>query len=344
MNTSSGSLLTGNDLLPMPYFSIIVPVYNGLPHLTRCLEAIHRSCFRDWELIVVDDGSTDNSGPVAEAMGAQVVRTRGRTGPAAARNLGASQAAGRFLFFTDADCELHETTLDDAAAILQTWPHLDALIGSYDDAPAHPGFVSQYKNLFHHFTHQTSQSEAQTFWTGCGAIRRDTFLALSGFDAVRYPRPAIEDIELGYRLKAAGGTIYLAKHVQVKHLKRWTLLSLLRSDIFERAIPWSHLLREKKALPHDLNLQMEARMSAAAIFLFVLQLSYSFYHLRRPAFSYLLPLCLLPLFLLALNQRFYQFLWHKCGLLFLCRAIPLHWFYYIYSSLAFVGAALKSAR
>lgn len=328
--------------MPFPYFSIIIPVYNGLPHLTRCLEAIRRSRFQDWELIVIDDGSTDGSGWVAERLGARVLVSRGRNGPAAARNLGASQATGQFLFFTDADCECHETTLGDAAAILQTQPHLDALIGSYDDAPAHLGFVSQYKNLLHHFTHQTSQSEAQTFWTGCGAIRRDTFLSLGGFDVARYPRPAIEDIELGYRLNAAGGTTHLAKHVQVKHLKQWTFLSLLRSDIFERAIPWTHLLREKKTLPRDLNLQMGARLSAAAVLLFLLQLSYSFYPLRRPAFRQLLSLFPLPLLLVILNYRFYRFLWHKRGVRFLLCAIPLHWFYYVYSSLVFVGATLTA--
>ncbi len=328
--------------MPFPYFTIIIPVYNGLPHLARCLEAIRRSRFRDWEMIVVDDGSTDGSGRVAERLGAKVVVSRGRNGPAAARNLGANQATGQFLFFTDADCELHEDTLGNAAAILQTRPHLDALIGSYDDAPAHPGFVSQYKNLLHHFTHQTSQSEAQTFWTGCGAIRRTTFLALGGFDAARYPRPAIEDIELGYRLKAAGGTIHLAKQVQVKHLKQWTFLALLRSDIFERAIPWTHLLRENKTLPRDLNLQVRARMSAAAVLLFLLQLSYSIYPLRRPAFRSGLSLFPLPLILVILNYRFYQFLWHKRGVSFLLCAIPLHWFYYLYSSLVFVGATLTA--
>ncbi|MBP8060165.1 MAG: glycosyltransferase family 2 protein, partial [Chloroflexi bacterium] len=126
----------------MPTFSLIIPVHNGLAHLPRCLAGVQRSRFRDWELIVVDDGSADGSGRVAEAMGARVVVNRGRSGPAFARNLGASQATGQYLFFTDADCELHEDTLGNAAAILQTHPHLDALIGSYDDSPAHPGFIS----------------------------------------------------------------------------------------------------------------------------------------------------------------------------------------------------------
>ncbi|MEI2611115.1 MAG: glycosyltransferase family A protein [Candidatus Promineifilaceae bacterium] len=328
----------------MPTFSLIIPVHNGLAHLPRCLAAVQRSRFQDWELIVVDDGSTDGSGRVAETMGARVVGTRGRNGPAFARNLGASQATGQYLFFTDADCELHEDTLGNAAAILQTHPHLDALIGSYDDSPAHPGFISQYKNLLHHFTHQTSREEAQTFWTGCGAIRRDKFMALGGFDAHRYPRPAIEDIELGYRLRAVGGTIHLAKQVQVKHWKQWTFLSLLHSDIFDRAIPWTALLREQKSLPSDLNLQWRDRISAAAVIFLILQISYSFLRLSRPTRPHPFPLFPLPLILLLLNRHFYQFLWRKRGPLFGVRAIPLHWFYYFYSSLAFGWATLRACK
>ncbi|MBP8002139.1 MAG: glycosyltransferase family 2 protein [Chloroflexi bacterium] len=328
----------------MPTFSLIIPVHNGLAHLPRCLAGVQRSRFRDWELIVVDDGSADGSGRVAEAMGARVVVNRGRSGPAFARNLGASQATGQYLFFTDADCELHEDTLGNAAAILQTHPHLDALIGSYDDSPAHPGFISQYKNLLHHFTHQTSREEAQTFWTGCGAIRRDKFMALGGFDAHRYPRPAIEDIELGYRLRAVGGTIHLAKQVQVKHWKQWTFLSLLHSDIFDRAIPWTALLREQKSLPSDLNLQWRDRISAAAVIFLILQISYSFLRLSRPTRPHPFPLFPLPLILLLLNRHFYQFLWRKRGPLFGVRAIPLHWFYYFYSSLAFGWATLRACK
>ena len=57
--------------------------------------------------------------------------------------------------------------------------------------------VSQYRNLLHHFVHQHGHAEASTFWAGCGAIRRAAFDAVGGFDAARFPRPSIEDIELG---------------------------------------------------------------------------------------------------------------------------------------------------
>ena len=70
---------------------------------------------------------------------------------------------------------------------------------------SHKIFLSQYKNLVHHFYHHRGKREASTFWSGCGAVRKQAFLDAGGFDVERYTRPSIEDIELGYRLIKAGG-------------------------------------------------------------------------------------------------------------------------------------------
>ena len=59
---------------------------------------------------------------------------------------------------------------------------LAAVLGSYDDRPPASGLVARYRNLLHHFVHQRSRREATTFWTGLGAVRRDAFAALGGFD------------------------------------------------------------------------------------------------------------------------------------------------------------------
>ena len=152
--------------------SVVVPVRDGEEDLARCLDALRRSSLPPVECIVVDDGSRDGSAAVAERLGARVIRLQESHGPAFARNRGAEQAVGDILFFTDADVCVHEDTLTVAADDLSRHPDEVAVIGSYDDDPGHPSFISQYKNLFHHWIHQTSNEEAWTFWTGCGAIRR----------------------------------------------------------------------------------------------------------------------------------------------------------------------------
>ena len=128
--------------------------------------------------------------------------------------------------------------VEQITAVLQREADLAAVFGSYDDNPSEANFLSQYKNLFHHYVHQTAREDASTFWAGCGAIHKEIFLSMGGFDEGHYhpfmgARPGTsEDIELGYRLKLAGHRVRLLKELQVKHLKRWEVASLLRADFF----------------------------------------------------------------------------------------------------------------
>ncbi|MGA7877688.1 MAG: glycosyltransferase, partial [Desulfoferrobacter sp.] len=211
--------------------SVIIPVYNARPHIGRAIDAVMNSAYRPCELIVVDDASTDGSAEVARTCGATVIAMEHQSGPAAARNRGAGMAKGDILLFVDSDV-LIET--DTVARIVEDFSKHDiaAVFGSYDDEPEAKNFLSQYKNLCHHFVHQQSCTEAATFWAGCGAIRRDVFDTADGFDEQRYSKPSIEDIELGYRIKRLGFRILLDKELQVKHLKKWNFRNLMRADIF----------------------------------------------------------------------------------------------------------------
>ena len=159
-------------------------------------------------------------------------------GASDARNAGAARATGDVLVFVDADVRVHPDALGRIRAAFDADPSLTALHGSYDDSPSHRSTVSAFRNLLHHHVHQANPGPAETFWTGLGAVRRDAFLAVGGFDAERYPHPSIEDIELGHRLVAAGGTLVLDPTVQGTHLKRWTLRSMVHTDFARRAVPW----------------------------------------------------------------------------------------------------------
>lgn len=243
-------------------------------------------------------------------------------------------ARGDILFFLDADVAVCPDAMAQITTAFRNAPDLVAIFGSYDDAPAATNFLSQYKNLFHHYVHQTAREEASTFWGACGAIRREVFLALGGFDE-RYRHPSIEDIELGYRLKRAGHRIRLCKALQVKHLKRWDVVSLLESDFFHRALPWTELILRDRRFINDLNLRHSSRFSV--------MLTYGLLGAFFGAWwwpKFLLVAGALSLSLLALNAPLYRFFWHKCGLHFAIQIIPWHWFYYLYSGLAFaIGLA-----
>lgn len=332
-------------------FSVIVPVFNGADFLRRSLAALAQSSWHDYELLVVDDGSTDDGAAVARAAGATVLTLADRGGPARARNHAARHAQGDVLVFLDADVCAHADTLARIDAHLQEHPTTDAVMGSYDDTPADPDFVSQYKNLFHHFIHQHSQTQAWTFWAGCGAIRRDVFLAAGGFDE-SYARPCIEDIELGARLAALGHRIDLDPTIQATHLKRWTLGNLIRTDVFDRAVPWFSLMLQTRRMPPDLNVTYVHRVSVGLAWLLpILTLSLGLglaMGSARVSLGALAGLGVSSLVLFGLNLDLYRFFWHKRGPWFAVRSIPLHWLYYFYCGvgvlLAVVGYWVPSMR
>jgi len=318
-----------------PTVSVIVPLYNAERLIASVLAPLRAMLARGevTEVLVVDDGSTDGSVAVVQQHAdVTLLRQSERGGPGAARNSGAQRARGEYLWFVDSDV----IVADDAGRVLgdtlrQSSPQ--AVIGSYDDTPAARNFLSQYKNLVHAYYHRRGQRDASTFWSGCGAVRRDVFLALDGFDAVRYPYPSIEDIELGYRIIAAGGRIVLEPTLQGKHLKQWRLGNLLHTEVFRRAIPWSLLMLERGQLTDDLNVGRSERLRAALAGLALLTLI--------AAIPGWVPLWLPAASIIAVtfaNRRLIGFFAARRGAWFALGALCFHQFYYLYSSAAFACA------
>ncbi|MFH1980813.1 MAG: glycosyltransferase [Pseudomonadota bacterium] len=321
--------------MPSPSVSIIIPVHNGGPSFVRCLTAVLQNRPPPEEIIVAANGCRDRSIAAARLAGAAIVDFPAAIGPAAARNAAARRAAGDILFFVDADVALHPDALEKVRNCFGKDPDLAACFGSYDDRPPEKNFFSQYKNLFHHFTHQHARTDAATFWAGCGAVRRKVFLTVGGFDEA-YVRPCIEDIELGYRLRAGGFRIRLEKTLLATHLKHWTLASILRADIFDRALPWARLIFQSRKLFDDLNTRKRYRYSV----------------LLATLLAGLLPMGLLTgialwpalcaaILLIVLNMDWYQFALQHKGWRWLIPAIAWHWVYYLYCGAAFAYAAIE---
>jgi glycosyltransferase involved in cell wall biosynthesis len=306
----------------------VIPVLDGGRDFERCLRRLRDTRGVGYELIVVDDGSTDDSAALAASAGARVLSNRTPQGPASARNRGALAATAEVVFFLDSDVAVHPDALARALARFEADPGLTALFGSYDDEPPAPGLVSRFRNLLHHFIHQQGRfvddaRPARTFWTGCGAIRRRAFLDAGGFDPRLYARPAIEDIEFGYRLTRSGHRVVLARDVLGTHLKRWTIASVVKTDIFQRGVPWMLLMKRQRVTETDLNVRPEQKVCVALTGLAVLAL------LAAPWLPWLLGfVAAVPAAVVALNRSFYGFLARKRGLAFAAGSVPLHLLYY----------------
>jgi GT2 family glycosyltransferase len=216
--------------------------------------------------------------------------------------------------FVDADVEVHPDALRRLRETLERDPQLDAVFGAYDERPAAPSTVSRFRNLLHHHVHVSSPGPATTFWAGLGAIRRSALQATGGFDERRFPRTSIEDIELGTRLCAAGGRVALDPTARGTHLKRWTLGSMLRTDLVARGAPWVALQLERGHAGRSLNLSRRQRIAAAGAVLCTGAAA-----TRRPRLAALALLVMtLP------NLRFYALLARQGGTRLVLAGVPLH--------------------
>jgi len=318
----------------LPLVSIIVPEYNAQDYLNLSLPAIRQSNYPNYELIVVDDNSTDLSLETAEQFAHLVVKNPSRLGPGQARNLGVAASRGSILIFLDADVKVTQDTVATLVNILLGDSEIAAVFGSYDTDPSEKNFMSQYKNLHHHYVHQTGKADASTFWSGCGAVWKKMFLAMGGFSS-EYASPSIEDVELGYKIKESGSKIRLAKDAQVTHLKHWSLFGLIKTDIFDRAKPWTKLAW-KRGLPRDLNFTLADRCSglfAGLLFLCLILCGFRSF--------FFIPVLLLSATLLLLHFKLYRFFARRKGIGFAVLAVLYHWFYFWYSSLAFLFFSLR---
>jgi glycosyltransferase involved in cell wall biosynthesis len=314
--------------------SAIIPAFNAAKEVKECLAALGASSEQPAEIIVVDDASTDDTAAIAAATGARVVRQRENRGPAGARNVGAAHARGDVLFFVDADVAVAPDAVARVARLFATCPDVAAVFGSYDTKPRAPGVVSQYRNLLHHYVHQHGSVEAFTFWAGCGALRRAAFAAVGGFDE----RPAwhfIEDIELGHRLRRDGYRIRLDKELRATHLKRWTLVTVVRTDLLFRAAPWARLIRQSATAPADLNLTGGQRLSVGLMGVAAICLPLALVY-RTLALVAGLTLA----GIVVLNRGLYAFLYRERGLGFALACVPLHVLYFLCSGAGFVYGVL----
>lgn len=226
-----------------PTLGVVVPATDRPSTLQRCLAALEAGTRKPDTVAVLE-----------EPAGA---------GPAAARNLGAAECEADVLVFVDSDVEVHPEALALIERRFAADPGLAAIFGAYDDDPAHPALTSRYRNLLHHHVHAGAAGEAETFWAGLGAVRRERFEAVGGFDAELFPEPSVEDIELGMRLRREGARIVLDPAIRGRHLKRWTPAGMVSTDFVRRGVPWARLLLREGNGSTALNLDWRRRASAA---------------------------------------------------------------------------------
>ena len=222
-----------------PLVSVVIPVKNGQSTLDNCLRSIKRSYYKNIEVIVVDDHSTDKTIEVAKNFNCRIIETMEGKGANSARNLGARQAKGSLFVFVDADIMVTRETILGIVETLEE-QYIDAVVGIYTAKHRHETFVSQYKNLWVRYSYMKSPPGIDWLFGAISGIKREAFERIGGFNIGLVNQQGTEDIELGKRFSQANMNVVLDMDIEVEHLKHYTIRSFINNE-FTRSMGFAEL-------------------------------------------------------------------------------------------------------
>ncbi|MBI3740471.1 MAG: glycosyltransferase, partial [Chloroflexi bacterium] len=227
--------------------SVIIPTHNGAETLGACLEALQKSSQPPYEIIVVDDASTDQSAQIAEQFDCGLIKCIKNIGAARAKNRGAQFASGEILFFTDDDVIVARDALEKVVEDFAD-PQIAGVVGLLAADIPFADFASNYKNLWMRFSYaRLPRERIGVFYTSLAAMRREIFQAHGGFDENYRGASIAEDTEFGQRVWADGRRIVLDARVTATHSKQYTLPQVLRTDFLRaRALTLMRLRKRGK--------------------------------------------------------------------------------------------------
>lgn len=297
--------------MSFPHLSVLVCSYNNSTHLKDCLKAIRQSKHNNYELIVVDDGSTDDTYEMAVQYADLAIKLPENRGRSVARNTARENATGGILVFIDSDVIIFPDTLIVIDAFFKFHSHITAFTCLLSLQHPNEDFWSQYKNLYMNYTFSRQPEYVSFLYGSFHALRAEAFLPYG--DVVKIA----DDTALGQHLIANGLKIALLKNLQVIHLKKYSLYQLLCNDyfiprdmamIFIRFKGWKQLGKNKTGFIHSPVSQL---LSVSLIPLFIviaIQIRYGWASIWL--------LIGLSICWLLLNIRFFIFLSRKKNIFF----------------------------
>jgi len=217
-----------------PLVSIVIPVKNGEATLGHCLSSIRRSYYKNIEVIVVDDHSTDRTPQIAKQYNCTLISATEGSGANAARNTGAAAAQGDIFVFIDSDVRVERETILGIVERLEE-KGLDAVVGIYTAKHRHESLISQYKNLWVRYSYIKSTPAIDWLFGAISGIKRNAFTKLGGFNTDLLARHGNDDIEAGKRLARQNVRIELDMEIEVEHLKHYNLWTFIKNEYYRSA-------------------------------------------------------------------------------------------------------------
>ncbi|MCB1195663.1 glycosyltransferase family 2 protein [bacterium] len=321
--------------------SIILPVYNSAQYIERSISSIRKSTYKKYELIVIDDASTDNTVQLAESLKPDLLlRNDCNHGPCYTRNLGVSHSRGSILYFHDADIMMFPDTLQKVYDTIIKKRH-DCVIGLYSLSHPNTNLCSLYKNTWIRFSYLRSGEKADWFFTAVGAIRKSVWDANPQFEIQLCNKKGGGDIEYGKVLVRNGYSIVLDKTLEVVHLKKFTLRELLENDLY-RSFGYSRASLIRKRSVGELSRQGYANISGN----FIGSICLSWLILFCTALSFIMPKCWVMAGILIgvygwHNRRFVSFIAKHFSLNFTLKVLPVMFADHVVCGIGVLGALFE---
>lgn len=257
-----------------PLISVIIPNYNSAATLVSCLKAATSVSNEAVEVIVVDDGSDDNSVEIIKSFPCTLIPLAQHTGASHARNTGAKHSRGEILFFTDADCLLREDTLLRVQRSLSAVGPDVVLGGTYTIQPFDDGFFSRFQSIFIHYSETKHPLQPDYIATHAMAIKAVTFHDSGGF--AEYMGPILEDVEYSHRLRRSGITLKMDPALQVQHIFNFTLTKSL-CNAARKTRYWAlYSLKNRDFFADSGTASLELKLNVITYFICIVMLASAF--------------------------------------------------------------------
>jgi len=215
------------------FISVVIPNYNGGKTIGKCLSAVLSSKYDRFEVIVVDDCSSDSSVDIISKFPCRLIKLEKQAGASRARNAGAKKSSGKIIFFIDSDCIVSGNTLSLVHKAITA--QKDTVIGgSYTPLPYDSNFFSIFQSVFINYF-ELKLKEPDYIATHSMAIEKSIFEKNGGFPEKFLP--IIEDVEFSHRLRRAGYKLLMAPDILVRHIFNFTLRKSLR-NAFRKSRYW----------------------------------------------------------------------------------------------------------
>lgn len=313
-----------------PLLSVVIPLFNAENEVKICLESLFQSSWPYFEIIIVDDCSTDGSLAVARQYPCRVYSMESNMGPAKARNLGVSKANSDIILFLDSDTQVKEDSFKLFYEAFQELPDIDAVIAVPDVASLRSGRAPNYNSLRNHYTLISADPVNDYFTTQMGAIRKGVFLAAGGFDE-KYTSADIEDIELGLRLPS--NKVLIHKEIVIGH--HFPPFISIMKKYLKRAYLLARLLRERKKLA-GAHANKKGMLSVGMALASALFLSLTFISI-----FFIIGYCISSILFIIMNLDLFSFSARKKGPLYFVEAA---FFEYVFSLAIGLGGSFPGCK